>query len=136
MSVASQIKPDEHLGRRCSSSKKARRARRSNIPHTEFMPKKTPINISVDRLSMADQAGADIANIARVEGAKRNVSFYGWAVIANQDVGRNGRKTKASPTTNNPYHGDIVLPESARDDHDEQISHAQELAAATFWRDP
>lgn len=136
MSVAGQIDADEYLGRRFYSRKSAERARRSRVPHSEFMPKKPPINISVDRLSMADQGGADIANIARVEGASRPGSFRGWAVIANSIASSNGRETIASPTKTNPYHGEIVLPEIARDDKGLRTRHAQELADASHWRDP
>jgi len=135
MNVAGQIEPDEDLGRRLYSRSSAKRARRSRVPHTEFMPKATPMNISVDRISMADQAGADISNIARVEGASRPGSFRGWAFIANSIAGRNGRKTMASPTRTNPYHGEIILPEMARDDKDERTRHAQELADASQWRE-
>lgn len=141
MSVASQIKANEDLGRRCYSRMPAKRARRTKAPivlHREFLPRGDSINISVDRLSMADQADADITAIARVEGVSRPGSFRGWFVIANSIASSNGRKTIASPTKTNPYHGEIVLPEIARHDQDERTRHAQELADASrgAWRDP
>ena len=136
MSVASQIEADESLGRRFYSRTSAKRARRSNVPHREFMPPNGSNNISVDRLTMAEQDGADIANIAHADSVTRSGPFRGWAVIANRDADRNGRKTIASPTIRNLYHGDISLPKSARDDRDEQTRHAQELADASHWRDP
>lgn len=136
MNVAGQIEPGEDLGRRFYSRSSAKRARRSRVPHREFLPRKDSIDISIDRLSVADKAGADMASIARAEGVSRDGPFCGWAFVANSIAGRSDRKTIASPTSSNPYHGDIVLPEMARDDKDERTRHAQELADASQWREP
>ena len=81
MSVAVQIEPDEDLGRRFYSRGSAKRARRSRVPHREFLPKKDSIKISIDRLSVADKAGADVASIARAEGVSRDGPFCGWASL-------------------------------------------------------
>ena len=45
----------------------------------------------------------------------------------------NQRQVLASPQLDNP-HADIVLPDAAVEDRDEQKRHAQELADASVWR--
>ena len=65
----------------------------------------------------------------------RTVSFYGWAVIAAEYAGSDGRQVVATPQPDNPYHTDIILPDSTAEDRDEQIRHAQELADASRWRE-
>ncbi len=58
----------------------------------------------------------------------REVTFYGWAFIAAEDAGSNKRRVVATPRPDNPYHTDIILPDSTAEDRDEQIRHAQKLA--------
>ena len=61
-------------------------------------------------------------------------TFYGWAIIAVKDAEKNGRRVAASPLPCNPYHSDIVLPDSAAENREEQMCHAQELADISRWR--
>lgn len=87
---------------------------------------------SVDRLSVAPQpkslASADAG------AANRGRTFYGWATVRADEAGRNGCDVVATPVPyTNPYHGDIVLPDSAASDREEQTRHAQELADASRW---
>ena len=66
--------------------------------------------------------------------AARGKTFYGWAVIDAETAASNGRQVTASPQLDNPYHADIVLPDAAVEDREEQKRHAQELADASIWR--
>lgn len=136
MEIPESVALDENLGRGVSSSRIARRARRPNfqVPLNVFLPPLGESNISVDRLSVAphDEAVA----IADSRNEARNRTFYGWTVTTGFAVTDNGRRIVASPVPAvNPYHADIVLPENAVHDRDEQKRHAQELADASFWND-
>ena len=136
MEIPESIAPDENLGRGVSSSRIERRARRPNfqVPLNVFLPPRDESSISVDRLSIAphDEAVA----IADSRDEARNRTFYGWAVITAEAVASNGRMVAASPIPDvNPYHADIVLPQDATSDREEQKRHAQELADASRWND-
>ena len=98
-----------------------------------FLEKEGEPKISVDRLSVAPP---DVATeIAEAVAAKRNATFYGWAFLTASRTRENGREALASPIENNPYHADIVLPQSAVEDREEQKRHALELADASDWRE-
>ena len=136
MDIPESVNPSEELGRGVSSSRIARRARRPNfqVPFNVFLPPRGERSISVDRLSVAphDEAVA----IADSRDAARGRTFYGWAVTTGFAVTDNGRRIVASPIPDvNPYHADIVLPENAAHDREEQKRHAQELADASRWND-
>ena len=105
------------------------------MPHSVFQ-ERVKAEISVDRLTHApgelavdlgDQRAADIAS---------NRSFYGWAVIGASDATASGRKVLASPLPNcsNPYHADIVLPETVNICNAKYEFHTQELADLAYWR--
>ena len=136
MEIPESVALDENLGRGVSSSRIARRARRPNfqIPLNVFLPPRGVSNISVDRLSVAPH---DVAvAIAGKRDGERDRTFYGWAVITGFAVTDNGRRIVASPIPDvNLYHADIVLPDSAIHDREEQKRHAQELADASRWND-
>ena len=89
--------------------------------------------ISVDRLDSAppDEAVAIADEIA----AARSAKFHGWEVITARQAGVNGRQVRASARLHNPYHADIVLPDLAAEDREEQKRHAQELADRSSWRE-
>ncbi len=134
MEAPEDIAPHEELGRGLSSSRNARRARRSNLPITEFWPRANESGISVDRLTEAGSAEA--LRIADRRDAERGRTFYGWAVLVAEAAGQNGRRVVATPIPDtNPYHAEIVLPESAARDGDELRRHAQQLRDASSWRD-
>lgn len=73
--------------------------------------------------------------IAEAVATKRNASFYGWAFLTASSARGKERETVASPIENNPYHADIVLPNAALEDREEQKRHALELADASRWRE-
>ena len=75
----------------------------------------------------------DVAALAQEANESRDRQFYGWASVAAREAGGNGRRVIASPQDGNPYHADIVLPDSAATDRGERTRHAQELADASCW---
>ncbi len=100
---------------------------------TIFLTREGQTRISVDRLSVASQSKAPA--LAQTAVPDRGRKFYGWAAVAACAVRSNGRDVVATPILGrNPYHGDIVLPDSATVDREEQTRHAQELADASHWR--
>jgi hypothetical protein len=133
MTVPGNISTEEPLGRRVFSNTSAKRARRSKVPHREFLiTKPGETFISVDRLGMAPLD--EVAALAQEASVSRDRQFYGWASVAAREAGGNGRRRViASPQDGNPYHADIVLPDSAATDRGERIRHAQELADASCW---
>lgn len=133
MKVPGRIGAGEDLGRRVYSETAAKRARRSRIPHREFLARRGDTSISVDRLSIVPLA--EVAVLAQDASASRDGPFCGWASVTHQAASRNGRRVIASPDDRNPYHGEIVLPASAGVDRDEQVRHAQELADVSRWRE-
>ena len=131
--IFERIRPQEELGRGVFSSRNAKRAKRSRVPAYVFLEKLGEPKISVDRLSVAPLE--EVVEIAeRVAGA-RDASFYGWAIVAAKRIRENSREVVATPLPDNPYHADILLPEGAAEDREEQQRHAQELADASRWQD-
>lgn len=131
MDIPHEIDQDENLGRGIFSSNQAKRARRA-IPKNVFLEKTGEIELSVDRLSIAplQKAVENADTVAK----KRNRNFYGWAVLTTSDARKNGRKVVASPLDHNQYHSNILLPQTAAEDKEIQIVHAQQLADASDWK--
>lgn len=136
MTIPATIAPEEELGRGIFSRKQAQRAQRTRVPLHVFLVQEGKTEISVDRLTFAvlDNKATVIADETA---AARDATFYGWAVVTAEKAGDNGRRVIASPLLepNNPYHADIILPELAGEDREEQKRHAQELADASRWRE-
>lgn len=136
MTVAGGISAERDLGRRVYSesvAKKVAQGLKGRL-YREFLIKRGQTAISVDRLSIAPLA--EVAALAQEASASRDGSFHGWALIAGEDACGSGRRVRASPVEGNPYHAEIVLPDSAATDRGEQVRHAQQLADATSgWRD-
>ena len=133
MAADGSIASDEQLGRSVASSKSAKRAARSVFRPSDFMPQKGEVEVSIDRLSIAPPGEA--VAIAELREGKRNPprTFYGWAVLTFEAATGKGRHVVPSPTADNPYHGDIVLPEAARDNVKILEEHAQQLADLSVW---
>ena len=129
------ISPNETLGRGVFDSNKVNK--KGNVRPRAFLERQGEVNISVDRLDFAEPKEmatlGDKVAVGRSVG--RKVTFYGWAVIAAEDAGSSERQVVATPQPDNPYHTDIILPDSTAEDRDEQIRHAQELADASRWRE-
>ena len=133
MEVLREIAPQERLGRGVFSNAAARRAPR-RISLNVFLERPTEVALSVDRLDVAPPLEA--ITIADQVGSARGNPFYGWAVVETRQATMNGRRVVSSPLPGeNPYHADIVLPDEAADDREEQKRHAQELADAATWLD-
>ena len=133
MEAPQKIEDAEELGRGVFSRRNAERARRSRVPFRAFLEKQGETKISVDRLSAAPPE--EVAGIASAVGEKRGAPFYGWAFLTASRARENGREAVASPIADNPHHADIVLPQAAAEDREEQKRHAQELADASSWRE-
>lgn len=88
----------------------------------------------MDRLDHApDERMAEIADRI-AESRTRN--FYGWATVTVEIASRNGRAVRPDPQAENPYHANIHLSFSERLElQDQQIAHANELAANAHWRE-
>lgn len=127
------IKPEEILGRFVFSEKQCKRARRGRILHQIFREKRGKLDISVNRLDLVKPSvAADIADAAAVN---RGGVFYGWATVTAEQARSGKRRTVASPQPGNCCHADIVLPDTARNDWEEQKRHAFELAEEAVWRE-
>ena len=131
--ILKQIGLQEELGRGVFSSKNAKRAKRSRVPAHVFLEKLGESKISVDRLSAAPLE--EVFTIAERVAAGRGASFYGWAIVIAKRIRENRREVIATPLPDNPYHAEILLPEGAAEDREEQQRHAQELADASRWQD-
>ena len=108
------------------------------MPLRAFLEAWGKVMLSVDRLDFAEPEemtalGDSVA--ASRSSVGRKVTFYGWAVIAAEDAESSGRQVVYTPQPHNPYHTDIILPDSIAEDRDEQVRHAQELADASRWRE-
>ena len=130
--IFERVRPQEELGRGVFSSKNAKRAKRSRAPAHVFLEKLGEPKISVDRLSVAPLE--EVVKIAERVAGVRGASFYGWAIVAAKRIRENCREVVATPLLDNPYHADILLPDGAAEDREEQQRHAQELADASRWQ--
>ena len=126
------INASEELGRGVFSRRDARAAERGQVRATVFLERPGVREISIDRLTLAlpDEAVAIADAVAA--GREGNRSFYGWAAITAAEVFSVGCTVVASPLQWNPYHADIVLPESAVDEW-EQRQYGLEPAARARW---
>ena len=134
MTVSNLIDDDEQLGRGMFSSRSARRCRNNRVPKNVFMEQVGVAEISVDRLSLAPLAEAERISVEIAAGRGQGRKFYGWAAIGVRRARASERKVEASPIPANPFHADIILPDRAMEDEEEQIRHAQELADNSSWR--
>ena len=133
MTVKNDVEAEENLGRGIFSSKYAKRAQSGIMPYNVFLHRKGVACLSVDRLNKTTLTKA--TDIADSNATLRDGNFYGWAVITVEKAQESGRAVQATPRPNNPFHADIVLPDSAIESWDEQKSHAHELAEEASWRE-
>ena len=93
----------------------------------------------MDRLTVAPEdkavAIAEETAAARNMAVAHNIKFHGWAIVTAENARTSGRQVAATPQLHNPYHADIILPDLAAEDREEQKRHAQELADASTWRE-
>ena len=133
--VPSQIASTEELGRCVFSRSNFRPASPQPVRFRAFLERRGAAEISVDRLTYAPQQQA--VEIADAMANARGLNFYGWAVLTASNASVNERRVVADPLSDgtNPFHANILLPDSAIDDPDEQKHHAQQLAAVSYWRE-
>lgn len=136
----------EDVGRCVLSIRDARRAREQSVRTPSFLARKGDNKLSADRLSVAPEqktvrTGERVAQ-ARQDGIilkcgkpSRDVRFEGWNVVEVARAGDLGCEVVASPTEENCYHADIVLPESVRTDEEERWAYAQKLGKVAAWRE-
>ena len=131
--VEEDVSETESLGREVFSEKTAKRARRNLITFRIFLEREGINSISVDRLDYSSEEEA--LRIAQQNADARSASFYGWAVVLGDRAMSHSRKVVPSPTSQNPFHADIVLPDQAVVDREVQKQHAQNLADEATWRE-
>jgi hypothetical protein len=121
----------EEVGRGIFDSKKAKHARAGNISPRVFRERDGIKELSVDRLSFG--AHSELSEIHDKE--RPGQSFQRWAKLSVQDATKNGREIFARPIVpTNPYHAEIVLPESPELEFgEEQDQHALNLAMLSVW---
>lgn len=124
----------EELGRGIFSRSHRRKAAGTGVPAEVFLEHFGVSRISVDRLSRAPTQVA-IASGERIAAERQPPrSFYGWAVVTVEAVRSVGCEAIDSPLPDNPYHADILLPESVEEDRDAQGQYAAALAGLSEWR--
>ena len=129
--TSENIKDDDLLGRAVFSSRRMKRAKKGFVDFHAFF-RKGSNNISVDRFGFcSDKTLTKIQNKnAKLRVQDDKCSFYGWLqMTVNTARGVEKERTvKATPTQDNPYHADIVLPNTVTDDF-ERKAHAKEIAS-------
>ena len=117
-----------------SSSHRRKAANTGKVPYQAFLEKAGVREISVDRLNCTTP-DKSAANGRRV-GEQRDppLNFYGWAVVSTERVRNVGCNVVDSPLPGNPYHADIVLPDSVAANREEQEHYAVTLAGMAGWR--
>ena len=89
--------------------------------------------ISVNRMDLAPES--TMAEIGTRNASQSMKKFWGWYILTAGDVEEVGCGIKPSPSSENPYHADIVVPVAldAEDRRDAVIEYARDLAyCATF----
>ncbi len=132
MSIPPEVSEEEQLGRRIFSETNLKRARRK-VPYRLFYDKKAKEKLSVDRLDLPSSI-SELIEICNKSVGDRS-GFYGWAVITAEEAGTEERKVESSPSKENPYHADIILPDSAINDEIKQKEHAKRLADIATLRE-
>lgn len=113
------------------SSSQARRARNSRAPINVYLESEGTTELSVDRLSLGQVDRLVV--IADAGASARRRRFYGWMATSALEARLHERSVVASPTDENPYHADIVLPDSV-ETIDDQRHHAQLLRDLAEWK--
>ena len=125
---------DKGLGRQVDSSRDASRCQSNNYPRKyKFFIEAGDNKVSVDRLYVA--CASETARLAEHHHATRveRRSFYGWLAITREAAMQSGRYLELSPTCDNPYHVEIVLPAEVLEDSRVYQDHAVEMTADVWW---
>ena len=140
--IPNAIRASDELGREERSQTGARKALRKRekgpVGHarmTVFRPPDNASEISVNRMGFA--SGAEMADIGiRNAAADGGRSFWGWYMLSPGDIGAARCSVEPSPTCDNPYHADIVMPVApdAEDRRDALTDYAKDLADRAVFR--
>ena len=144
------VKADDQFGRDGrweKDAKKALRKLRSRaVGHARmsvFRPPDDSREISVNRMGIASDA--EIAEIGmRNAASDRGKKLWGWYILSAHAIKDAGCSVKLSPTHDNPFHADIIIPvpHDSENPRDELSRYARRLAnRAEFrpwgnWTDP
>lgn len=91
--------------------------------------------LSMDRVDEAESEGRmkDLTVLAETRIEEQGKVFYGWATLQVCEAEQDRRRFTASPTVDNRWHSDIILPKEDVDGDALQKLQAQELAMASKW---
>jgi len=134
LSIPPEVSEEEQLGRRIFSETDLKRARRK-IPYRLFYDKKAKEKVSVDRLDLPSSISELIEICDKAVKGRGASGFYGWAVMTAEEASTEEREVKSSWSEENPYHADIILPDSVIDDEVKQRKHAKRLAEIATLRE-
>lgn len=143
----------DKIGRDVLSEGDRKKIQKNQTPFRLFLDKKSPINISVNRLTpkpgqeppagrlglMSDAELAVIGDqriveLKRLKKISPKQEFGGWAELSVEDAEQNGRRVFSSPEKNNPSHAEIFLPILAILSKRMRKRHARALAKKAKWR--
>ena len=79
---------------------------------------------------------ATMAELGTRNAESNGKSFWGWYIITAGDVERVGCNVSASPSEDNPYHADIIIPVplDTEERRDTVIEYARDLAYHAEFR--
>ena len=90
--------------------------------------------ISVDRLDCANLVEEAIEGDRRAKNrSASSQGLHGWLVVKAKHARQQSRSVVSSPSCDNPWPADIVLPAKAANNPDERRQHAQQLASYSNW---
>ncbi len=100
----------------------------ARAPVSRFKPPQDSNEISVNRMDLASVA--TMAELGMLNASVSGKLFWGWYILTAGDVEGVGCSVKPSPSDDNPYHADIVIPVAldAEERRDDVIEYARDLA--------
>ena len=133
--IPGSIAKEDRLGREEKSQSGAKRSfhrlkkeGEARAPVSRFKPPKDSNEISVNRMGLAPVA--KMAELGMRNASLSGKLFWGWYILTAEDIEGVGCSLKSSPSDDNPYHADIVIPIAldAEERRDDVIEYATGLA--------
>ena len=139
--VPDKIQPSDLLGREERSRSRAKKSLsrrkykvRGHAPPDRFMPPESSSELSINRMGFAPDAKMAAIGERNAYSDNRK-EFWGWHTLSAQDIKDAGCSVEPSPTPENPYHADIIIPVppdlEKEKRHDELIKYARLLSDRT-----
>lgn len=127
--AGSRVDPDETVARGVFSRRAVTAA--GTVKTNVFLGPLGSQSLSVDRVDFAPEG--ELVRLGDERARNRNRTFYGWANLLVRDAERGGEgvEVRATPQANNPYHADIVLPNS---ELQARTTLAVRFARVSRWR--